>query len=505
MQYGGFGSNGHDGFILPESEIRRVRENLAETMLVAAYHMAGPPHVAVAEVTDVATGAVVWSAHWGDAGPDGRNLIARSLAPLAPGRDYQLWMAFSKPMRWRENGQVAPFPGRTSGSVNLSLWLEAAGELIEADFAQPEWLDQAGGAPAGFLRYRDDAFRVRFSIADTPDNLARIDAVNGDGEAIHFTILTSDLTGHLLDANPATPVRWEDGAWADYDGATASLDSGGADRTLALDLRSGASGIETEAVRGVHSAMWFDPDRAGEGWVIEILPDQTAVGYWFTYDEQGQPRWLLGQGAVVANQVLFNQLLAPVGGRFGPDFDPVQVELIPAGTARLVMSDCDNGWVDYQAFGQNQRLSTTRLTRTQGLSCDPIDVPPSDRAVQSGSWFDPSHAGEGYTVQWLDNDQVLVMWFSYDSDGQQYWMLGLGENLSADDTINLDGVLSARGARFGRAFAAEDVELFEWGSIQMNLGCSSGTADYQSILPEFGSGDFDLVRLSFLAGLVCAE
>ena len=38
-EYGGFRNNGHDGFILPESEIRRVRENLAETMLVAAYHM----------------------------------------------------------------------------------------------------------------------------------------------------------------------------------------------------------------------------------------------------------------------------------------------------------------------------------------------------------------------------------------------------------------------------------------------------------------------------------
>ncbi|MEN1728919.1 MAG: M14 family metallopeptidase [Pseudomonadota bacterium] len=67
VQYGGFGNNGHDGFILPESEIRRVRENLAESMLVAAYHMAGPPSLMMAEIRDVDTQAVVWSAHWADA------------------------------------------------------------------------------------------------------------------------------------------------------------------------------------------------------------------------------------------------------------------------------------------------------------------------------------------------------------------------------------------------------------------------------------------------------
>ncbi|MEN1728348.1 MAG: hypothetical protein AAGJ52_07895, partial [Pseudomonadota bacterium] len=231
----------------------------------------------------------------------------------------------------------------------------------------------------------------------------------------------------------------------------------------------------------------------------------TAVGYWFTYDENGNPRWMIGQGPVIANQVIFNELLAPVGGRFGPDFDPDTVVLAPAGSARIVIIDCDNAWVDYQAFGQTQRLPSTRLTRTLGTSCDPIDVPPPDRAFQNGTWFDPTHAGEGYTVQWLDTGQVLVMWFSYDSEGRQYWMLGLGESTGENDTINLEGVLSARGARFGRAFDPDEVELFEWGAIQMNLSCLTGTADYQSILPEFGSGDFDLLRLSFIDGLVCSE
>ncbi|AKS40838.1 M14 family zinc carboxypeptidase [Wenzhouxiangella marina] len=501
VDYGGFGNNGHDGFILPESEIRRVRENLAETMLVAAYHMADPPHVAMAEVVDVATGAVVWSAHWDDAENEMRDFVNQSLAPLVPGRAYELWMAFSKPMRWRENGQVVPFPGRSASSINLNLWIESGNDVIAADFGPPEWLDQAGGAPNGYHRYRDDAFRIAFTISDAPETLAQIDEINAGEDGIHFTVLTSDLTGNLLDANPATRARWEDGAWADYDSASGSLDSGGADRSLELDLRVAAGDPGTEAVRGVHSAMWIDPDRGGEGWVIEVLPDGQAVGYWFTYDEEGHPRWLLGQGPVVANQIRFENLLAPVGGRFGPGFDPDEVELLPAGSARLVFSDCEQGWFDYRAFGQTQRLPLNRLTRGLGLDCGPSDVPPPDRAVQNGSWFDPDHAGEGYTVQWLDNGQVLVMWFSYDATGQQYWMLGQGESQAGDDRILLDNVLSARGARFGRAFDPQEVELFDWGSIEMQLGCETGSASYQSLLPEFGSGDFELLRLSYIDGL----
>ena len=500
-QYGGFARNGHDGFILPESEIRRVRENLAETMLIAAYHMADPPHLSMAEVIDVDTGAVVWSAHWSDAGPNGRELVERRLAPLVPGREYQLWLAFSKPMRWREDGEVVAFPGQLSNSINIDLAIEAGDDPVEAEFGPVEWLDQSGASPNGYLRYRDDAIQTRFTVSDSADNLALINSLNSAGRTIHLSVSTADMTGHLLDSDPETPARWSSGAWANYESPNGALDKGGEDRSMVLDLRVGNPVIETETVRGVHSAMWFDPDRNGEGWVIEVLPNNQAVGYWFTYDENGAPRWMIGQGPVIANQIRFEELLAPTGGRFGPDFDPDEVELVPVGSARLVLSDCDNGWLDYQAFGQNQRLPLTRLTRSLGLTCGPSDGPPPDRAAQSGSWYDPAHTGEGYTVQWLENGQVLAMWFSYNSRGEQYWMLGQGEPVAGSDTIDLDGVLRARGARFGRAFDPDDVELLDWGSLQMQLGCQTGTASYQSDLPEFGSGSFELQRLTSIDGL----
>ncbi|QKK02189.1 MAG: hypothetical protein HND55_05670 [Pseudomonadota bacterium] len=498
-QYGGFRSNSHDGFILPESEIRRVRENLAETMLVAAYHMAGPPHVVAAEIRDRDSGAVVWSAYWDDAGEGSRQLLAHQPAALEPGRDYTLWVAFSKPMRWREDGQVVPFPGRPSGSVNVTLWLESGDQFVAVDFDEPQWLDQPGGPGRGFQRYRDDAFEVDFVIVDEAGNRALINELNSADAVISLGVLASDLTGQLLDADPATPVDWGDGAWLNYDAASGRPDSGGADRTLKVDVRPSAD--EPELVRAAHSAMWFNPGRSGEGWVVEILPGGQALGYWFTYDEEGEPRWLIGQGSVVANQIRFDLLLAPEGGRFGPDFDPADVDPVPAGSARLVVLDCDNGWLDYQAFGQSQRIALTRLTRTLGLSCDPPAGEPPGTALQSGTWFDPAHDGEGFTLQRLADGQVLVMWFTYDPTGRQFWLLGLGDGQA--ESIDLGGLTAARGPRFGRSFDADDLEPIEWGALQMQLGCDTGSASYQSILPSFGSGQFELLRLTALAGLAC--
>jgi hypothetical protein len=45
VEYGGFGRNGHDGFILPDAEVERVRTELAQTFAVAYYRQAGPPRL----------------------------------------------------------------------------------------------------------------------------------------------------------------------------------------------------------------------------------------------------------------------------------------------------------------------------------------------------------------------------------------------------------------------------------------------------------------------------
>ena len=66
---------------------------------------------------------------------------------------------------------------------------------------------------------------------------------------------------------------------------------------LLLPVLSGKALAATQAwakVEPGHSAMWFDVSRSGEGWVLEVLPGDGAVLYWFTFDDDGNPRWLGG-------------------------------------------------------------------------------------------------------------------------------------------------------------------------------------------------------------------
>jgi hypothetical protein len=496
-EYGGFGINSSDGFILPDREITRVRENSALSMAAAAYHMAGPPHLARASIQDRDTGAVLWQARWARARDDARELLEQAIVALEPGRDYQLWLAFSKPMRWREDGQVVPFPGQSESSLDLSLSMEFDGEALDVEFSEPVWLDEAGSGPDRYFRYRDDAVAVDFSIVDDARNRELIEQAATAG--VGLAVDTVDLTGHRLDADPSTVVDWVDGAWKGYEGE--HHDRGGVDRSLAVPVTTEAQSVSS--VGPGHSAAWFDPARDGEGWMLEMLSDDLALGYWFTYDENGNPRWLIGTGEILANRIEFSHLELTSGGRFGPDFNPADVVREPAGHATLVFDGCDSAWIEYVGLGQQLDHELVRLSRIAGLDCPEPEGPMLAREQNSGSWYDPAHDGEGFVLQWLDHGEALLLWFTYDPEGNQHWMIGMGEEIGRQ--LQIETLQSTRGARFGHEFDPADVEFVDWGRLGMDLDCLAGQADYQSILPEFGQGEFELQRLSILAGLACAQ
>jgi hypothetical protein len=251
-----------------------------------------------------------------------------------------------------------------------------------------------------------------------------------------------------------------------------------------------------------HTAHWYDSDRVGEGWSLEVLDSGQALAYWFTYDEAGHPRWLYGIGDIDGDRIEFADLLVTAGGRFGPGFDPEEVVFELAGTAVMQFDDCDSGWANITAFDQEFVVSLERLSRTLQLDCDP---PPDSTdqwpAHQSGSWYDPAHDGEGFTLQWLVDGTVLLTWFSYDPDGNQYWMQGIGE--PDGDELHFPDVYTASGPAFGVDFSAEELELMPWGTLSMGLNCDEGWAEYESVLPQFGQGSFELQRLSLPVGLEC--
>jgi hypothetical protein len=259
------------------------------------------------------------------------------------------------------------------------------------------------------------------------------------------------------------------------------------------------------AIDARYSAHWFAPERSGEGWMLEILSPQAALLYWFTYDEQGNQRWLTALGAIDGQRIEFPELALTTGGRFGAAFDPAAIQRTAVGTAWLQFVDCNAGQLGYTAFGQTLVVNVVRLTATASVPCGP--APPATgleaRAGQGGSWFDPDRSGEGWSMQWMDNGQMLMIWYTFDPAGQPYWILGIGTLYQ--DVLVFHDAFASRGARFGAPFDPDDVERFAWGQVRMTLGCTSGTVSYRSTLPGFGEGGYErVVQLARPFGLGCA-
>jgi hypothetical protein len=230
QEYGGSGVS-HDGFILPASQARRVREAWAESHLVAFYFMAGPPHLAGLRLRDAASGTLLREHRWEyDAQTQQRVLRRSGRGRIMPGQALLAELSFSKPMRHRVEGQIAALPGQA---------LPAPPSVVRVNGSERTALDTAGGVwlgPDG-LRYNDDSFAFAFTAP-------------ASGAAFTLEVDARDMVGLALDADPASPVDWQSGAWTGWqDAAGLEGDLGGADaRTAQVSVALSNADIHVAAI-----------------------------------------------------------------------------------------------------------------------------------------------------------------------------------------------------------------------------------------------------------------
>ena len=132
------------------------------------------------------------------------------------------------------------------------------------------------------------------------------------------------------------------------------------------------------------SGAWYNPDRDGEGFILEILPDEKAVIYWFTHtpDDSGKQAWMVGTGEVRLYPILppalnvsidFEQVHQPVGGRFGSDFEPTDMELMEWGELSLHFQAPNVGEIHwnshFEEYGSGS-YTIERLARPMLTECD---------------------------------------------------------------------------------------------------------------------------------------
>lgn len=227
-----------------------------------------------------------------------------------------------------------------------------------------------------------------------PGNQAWLTAVDGrvDGNQVRFEQVYSTTNGRWGDAfDPATiqntvwgtlDIEFHDchTATARYSGP-AGYGSGELHLSrltvldeLACDGTRSLTASGARALDGMRdsSGAWYVPSRSGEGWYVENLPDGRVLAYWFTFDPQGQQAYILGAGLRQGNEVELEGVLMTRGARFGNDFDPQAVEVVPFGEIHLSFSGCDSMEVTYasviEGYGSGSR-SAVRLSRLASSFC----------------------------------------------------------------------------------------------------------------------------------------
>ncbi len=201
-----------------------------------------------------------------------------------------------------------------------------------------------------------------------------------------------------------------------------------------------------------HSGAFKNPLRTGEGSYIEILGDDRALVYTFSYRPDGTgPAWFLGVGDIVGDSIVIEDLLRPTGARFGSGFNSEDIDFSPAGAMSISFPDCkaagNGGSVVYSGSPSlgYESLLTRAVRISQITGCGELAA---NNAGLSGSFKDAARNGEGIVVEWLTNGQVLVIFFTYDLDGKP--VLGAGRCVAGWQERNHGGAVSIRLVALGQ-------------------------------------------------------
>ena len=250
-----------------------------------------------------------------------------------------------------------------------------------------------------------------------------------------------------------------------------------------------------------YSGSWYDTDRVGEGFHVEILPDSQALVIWFTYPGSSdaaaaRQAWILGTGTLSEDTISIVDAYKVRGPVFGEAFDKDDAELETWGDITITFSDADNALVEYSGNDGTGTTDVVRLTNV-ALSGAPGVLP----GTMSGAWYNPETSGQGWFVEVLSNTQALVYWFTYDENGNQAWSLGTGTVVG--DIIAIDDLQSGFGTRFGDEFDKGSVELLPAAQLSLTfLDCNNAIVRYESVEHE-EYATLPLERVTSLEGQSC--
>ena len=210
---------------------------------------------------------------------------------------------------------------------------------------------------------------------------------------------------------------------------------------------------------GGPTGQWWNPDRNGEGFFIEIIegpPMQIGIAM-YSYDAAGKPLWLVGNIEIgTDDQSADIPVFQFDGPKWGPGYDPGDLNRTPFGNILVRFPTCDSAlfYVLSNVGLESGNYSLVRITSIEGINCvEPSDPPPV----------------EGYTPGRWDGDGVC---FNVAQDGMSITGVGSSCANGAAFAANLFGVSEDTGD-CGVEFGCAGPWPIEDGSF----ACTNGDGD----------------------------
>lgn len=124
------------------------------------------------------------------------------------------------------------------------------------------------------------------------------------------------------------------------------------------------------------------------------------------------------------------------------------------------------------------------------------------RPAHSGAWYNPDQAGHGLSVQVLDEERTIAFWYAYTPEGHSMFLLIDGVN----DGHTVTGPAYSFDGMIWRQFDPATLKSEVWGEVSIEfLGCNSAMLTWASGMEDYGDGQIELQRLTYVAELECDE
>lgn len=264
-------------------------------------------------------------------------------------------------------------------------------------------------------------------------------------------------------------------------------------------------GLEPAEIHAGRSGSYYQPyGRDGEGLTLHMLSRGSGLLLWASYDDAGEPLWLMATGRARDRVLQFDDLYYTrlVGG-----------ELIRerAGRASLLFVDGaeENGeshavlrfHAEGESFAAGSGRELEALNGTWG-GVPPFTIRPLQEELH-GYWHSPGAPGESLSLTPVVQGGLWMNWFGHDEHGRQVWTVGVGWPSGDGNRVQFDELYRVTGGSFDEFMYSDDLQVEPQPSARLlRVGLAGGEHGNEDWILDYGSAGqpAQLALARFVAG-----